>query len=170
MKQEEKEKVLGGFYSGNTPILVSTPVIEVGIDVKKANLMIIYDASNFGLASLHQLRGRIGRDGSPATCLLTLDDLDDRDSYDRLNILVENNDGFIIAEKDMELRGPGELAGYKQSGIPNFSFLNIVNDFKIFIVARDDAKEIIKNRNLKENKYIIDKAKRDIEINPLIKV
>ncbi len=169
MKQDEKEAALEAFYDGVTPIIVSTPVIEVGIDVKKANLMIIYDASNFGLASLHQLRGRIGRDGSPSKCLLTLDDETDQEAYDRLNILVENEDGFIIAEKDMELRGPGELAGFKQSGIPNFSFLNIVNDFKIFVVARDDAKEIMANRNLKENAFYIEKAKKEIEYKPITK-
>ena len=169
MKQEEKERVLEGFYSGITPILVSTPVIEVGIDVKKANLMIIYDASNFGLASLHQLRGRIGRDGSKARCLLTLDDETDTEALDRLNVLVKNEDGFVIAEKDMELRGPGELAGFKQSGIPNFSFLNIVNDFKIFVVARDDAKEIMSNRDLKENSFYIERLKKEIEFKPITK-
>ena len=169
MKQAEKEEALEKFYSGETPILVSTPVIEVGIDVKGACLMIIYDASNFGLASLHQLRGRIGRDGSPAKCYLTLDDESDEEAKNRLEILVNSEDGFVIAEADMKLRGPGELAGFKQSGIPNFSFLNVVDDFKIFVVARDDAKEIMKNKDEKAYQYLIQKAEREIIYNPINK-
>ena len=105
MKNDEKEAALEKFYSNEVPILVSTPVIEVGIDVKGANLMIIYDASNFGLASLHQLRGRIGRDGKPSKCLLTLDDESDEEAKERLNVLVKSEDGFVIAEEDMKLRG-----------------------------------------------------------------
>lgn len=169
MKGVEKEAALEKFYSGEIPILVSTPVIEVGIDVKGANLMVIYDASNFGLASLHQLRGRIGRDGSPSKCLLTLDDETDEEAKDRLNILVNSEDGFVIAEEDMKLRGPGELAGFKQSGIPAFSFLNVVNDFKIFVVARDDAKFIIKNRKNKEFEFIVSKAEREVNKSPILK-
>ncbi len=169
MKAPEKEDALMKFYSGETPILVSTPVIEVGIDVKSANLMIIYDASSFGLASLHQLRGRIGRDGSLANCLLTFDDEDDEEAKERLSILVNSEDGFVIAEEDMKLRGPGELAGLKQAGIPAFSFLNIVNDYKIFVVARDDAKEIMKNSDKEEFKYVIDRATKEVNYNPIIK-
>ena len=108
MKNEEKQEALEKFYDGTTPILVSTQVIEVGIDVKSANTMIIYDANNFGLASLHQLRGRIGRDGSKAICLLAVDNIEDEEK-ERLSILVESEDGFKIAEQDMKLRGPGDL-------------------------------------------------------------
>ena len=168
MKNEEKQEALEKFYDGTTPILVSTQVIEVGIDVKPANTMIIYDANNFGLASLHQLRGRIGRDGSTAICLLAVDDIDDEEK-ERLSILVESEDGFKIAEQDMKLRGPGDLTGIKQSGIPSFSFLNIIDDFKIFEVARDDAKEILKNKNEKQYMWVINKAKKEIDIDPLIK-
>ena len=168
MKSDEKETALAKFYSGELPILVSTQVIEVGIDVKAANLMIIYDASNFGLASLHQLRGRIGRDGTDATCLLTLDE-DDPEMKERLTTLVNSEDGFAIAEVDMKLRGPGELTGLRQSGIPSFSFLNIVDDFKIFMVARDDAKEIISHSDNPKYKYIISKAERDVNNNEMIK-
>lgn len=168
MKSDEKEDALNKFYSGETPIIVSTQVIEVGIDVKKANLMIIYDASNFGLASLHQLRGRIGRDGSKAKCMLTIDK-EEQDAIDKLNILVNSEDGFEIAEQDMKLRGPGELTGTKQAGIPNFAFLNIVDDYKIFVVAREDAKEIIKNKSLQYNSYLIDRIEKDIKNNEFIK-
>ncbi len=168
-KSDEKNLALEKFYSGETPILVSTPVIEVGIDVKGANLMIIYDASNFGLASLHQLRGRIGRDGSKATCLLTLDNDQDEEAKERLSVLVNSEDGFVIAEQDMKMRGPGELAGFKQSGMPNFSFLNVINDYKIFVCARDDAKQIMKNRNKNEYKHILKIAEKEVNISPVLK-
>ena len=168
MKQEEKDEVLREFYNNELPILVSTQVIEVGIDVKPANTMVIYDAGNFGLASLHQLRGRIGRDGSPAHCLLTLDD-NDEETINRLNILCNSEDGFEIAEQDLKMRGPGELAGNKQAGLPDFRFLNIVDDYKIFVVARDDAKYIIQNKNDKAFTWIIDKAVREIKFNPVTK-
>ena len=156
MKQEEKEEVLNKFYNGDIKVLVSTQVVEVGIDVKNANTMVIYDATHFGLASLHQLRGRIGRDGSKATCILVSDD----EEKDKLEILTRSEDGFAIAEEDMKQRGPGELAGVKQSGIPDFNFLNIVDDFKIFVCARDDAKEILKNRNNKNYQWLIARAEK----------
>ena len=154
MKQDEKEDVLDKFYRGEIKILVSTQVVEVGIDVKKANTMVIYDATHFGLASLHQLRGRIGRDGSKSICLLASNDED----VDKLEILTRSEDGFAIAEEDMKQRGPGELAGVKQSGIPDFSFLNIVDDYKIFVVARDDAKDILKNKDDKKYQWLIKRA------------
>ena len=154
MKQEEKEDVLNKFYSGEIKILVSTQVVEVGIDVKNANTMVIYDATHFGLASLHQLRGRIGRDGYPSTCIL----VSNAEEKDKLEILTRSEDGFAIAEEDMKQRGPGELAGVKQSGIPDFNFLNIVDDYKIFVVARDDAKEILKNRQNKNYQWLIKRA------------
>ena len=156
MKQDEKEDVLNKFYNGDIKILVSTQVVEVGIDVKNANTMVIYDATHFGLASLHQLRGRIGRDGYKSTCILASDDED----KDKLDILTRSEDGFAIAEEDMKQRGPGELAGVKQSGIPDFNFLNIVDDYKIFVVARDDAKEILKNKDNKHYQWLINRAQK----------
>lgn len=168
MKSDEKNKALDDFINGDVDILVSTLVIEVGIDVKSANLMIIYDANNYGLASLHQLRGRIGRNGEKGTCLLTYDQ-DDEEDIERLNILVDSNDGFEIAEKDLSLRGPGELTGIRQSGLPNFNYLNMIDDIKIFIAARDDARNILKNKDLKENKFIIEKCKKEMLDAPLIK-
>ncbi len=151
MKQEEKEEVLDKFYKGEIKILVSTQVVEVGIDVKNANTMVIYDATHFGLASLHQLRGRIGRDGYPSYCILVSNEED----ANKLDILTKSEDGFVIAEEDMKQRGPGELAGVKQSGIPDFAFLNIVDDYKIFVVSRDDAKEILKNKDNKNYQWLI---------------
>ena len=156
MKQDEKEDVLNKFYNGDIKILVSTQVVEVGIDVKNANTMIIYDATHFGLASLHQLRGRIGRDGYKSVCILASDDED----KDKLDILTRSEDGFAIAEEDMKQRGPGELAGVKQSGIPDFNFLNIVDDYKIFVVAREDAKEILKHKDNKNYQWLIKRAEK----------
>ena len=154
IKQEEKEEILDKFYKNEIKVLVSTQVVEVGIDVKNANTMVIYDATHFGLASLHQLRGRIGRDGSPSYCILVSNDED----ADKLDILTKSEDGFVIAEEDMKQRGPGELTGLKQSGIPDFAFLNIIDDYKIFVVARDDAKQIIKNKEDKKYQWLIKHA------------
>lgn len=167
MKQEEKEKVLNDFAYGDIDILVSTQVIEVGIDVKKASCMVIYDANSFGLASLHQLRGRIGRDGFKSVCLLAISSSEEKD---KLEILTHSNDGFEIAEKDLSIRGPGELIGIKQSGIPDFRYLNMIDDIKIFVVARDDARNILKNKKEKDFEYIISFASKQIEEDDLIKV
>ena len=167
MKQNEKEDVLDRFAHGDVDILVSTQVIEVGIDVKSATVMVIYDAYIFGLASLHQLRGRIGRDGSKSICLLAVDNEEDKE---KLDILVQSNDGFEIAEKDLSLRGPGELVGVKQSGMPDFRYLNMIDDIKIFIVARDDARKIIKDKKNPEYQSIYKHCLKRLEYKPVIKV
>jgi ATP-dependent DNA helicase RecG len=127
LDQEDKDAILKDFASGKKPILVSTTVVEVGLDVKPATVMIIHDADTFGLASLHQLRGRIGRDGAEALCLLVVQDRK-VEGIERLQVLVDSNDGFYIAEQDLALRGPGELLGSRQAGIPGFQYLNIVQD------------------------------------------
>ncbi len=158
MNISDKNKVLEEFYLNKKPILVSTQVIEVGIDVKTANLMVIYDANNFGLASLHQLRGRVGRDGSKSACLLVSED-----ENDRLHILEETNDGFKISEMDMSSRGPGDLSGLRQSGFPEFRYLNVKDDINIFVAARNDAKEIIANPSEKGNDFIIKKFTKELE-------
>ena len=163
LDQDEKDSVLKEFISGKTPILISTTVIEVGIDVKDAELMIIYNPTHFGLASLHQLRGRIGRNGNNSTCLLVYDG-NDEDDLTKLNVLVNSNDGFYIAEQDMKLRGPGELGGVRQSGIASFSFVNLVNDFRMFEVSRDDAKFILENSFEYDFKPILKRAIKEIEL------
>ena len=157
MNSEEKAKAIEDFKNGETPILISTSVIEVGIDVKAANLMIIYEPTHFALSSLHQLRGRIGRDGSPSVCYLVYGHSIQED-LDKLKVLVDTEDGFKIAEEDLKRRGPGELAGVKQSGLPDFYFANIVTDFKMFECARDDAVEIFTHRDEKELRPLLERA------------
>ena len=152
MSYDEKEKSLNDFKNNKFPIIISTTVIEVGLDIKTADLMIIYDANNFGLANLHQMRGRIGRDGSEANCLLICDN---NDNKNKLEILVKSNDGLYIAEKDLEMRGPGELNGFKQSGLPNFNFVNIIKDFKMLSYAKKDADFILKNKTYYDFKKIL---------------
>ena len=162
LDQDDKNFALQDFVSGDTPILISTSVIEVGIDVPNADLMIIYDPTHFGLASLHQLRGRIGRDGNESTCLLVTNSTDEEE-IDKLNVLVSSNDGFYIAEEDLKRRGPGELGGVRQSGIANFVYVNLVDDFRMFEAARDDAKFILDNFSEIGFRHIINKAKREID-------
>ncbi len=157
MNSEEKAKAIEDFKNGETPILISTSVIEVGIDVKAANLMIIYEPTHFALSSLHQLRGRIGRDGSPSVCYLVYGHSIQED-LDKLKVLVDTEDGFKIAEEDLKRRGPGELAGVKQSGLPDFHFANIVTDFKMFECARDDAVEIFAHRDEKDLRPLLERA------------
>ena len=162
LDNDDKMFALQDFVSGETPILISTSVIEVGIDVPTADLMIIYDPTHFGLASLHQLRGRIGRDGSKATCLLVNNNLDE-ESLEKLEVLTKSNDGFYIAEQDLKRRGPGELGGFRQSGLASFTYVNIVNDFRMFEAARDDAKFILDNQNEVGFRHILKRAKEEID-------
>ena len=162
LDQDDKNFALQDFVSGDTPILISTSVIEVGIDVPNADLMIIYDPTHFGLASLHQLRGRIGRDGKESKCLLVTNTTDEEE-IDKLNVLVNSNDGFYIAEEDLKRRGPGELGGVRQSGIANFLFVNLVDDFRMFEAARDDAKFILNNSDQIGFRHILNRAKKEID-------
>lgn len=150
----EKENIMQEFALCDSGILVATTVIEVGIDIKNASLMVIYDADRFGLAQLHQLRGRIGRNGQKSMCYL-LCNSDNEETLGRLKFLEKNDDGFEISRYDMSLRGPGDIKGIAQSGDFNFNTCNIFVDFKIFEIAREDAKEILKNFESEENKSII---------------
>lgn len=164
LDQDDKNFALQDFVSGESPILISTSVIEVGIDVPNADLMIIYDPTCFGLASLHQLRGRIGRDGKQSTCLLVTSS-NDEEELEKLSVLTKSNDGFYIAEEDLKRRGPGELGGIRQSGIANFAFVNLVDDFRMFEAAREDAKFILENKDQPGFKHIISRAEKEIEDN-----
>lgn len=146
LSKTDKNKIMDDFKNGKIDVLISTTVIEVGIDVKNATMMIIYDAERFGLATLHQLRGRVGRNEYDCTCILIGDE-----SCERLKVLCESNDGFYITEKDYEMRGEGDLFGVKQSGDMSFKIANLHEDMKILLQARDDSKEFF-NQN-KDNNF-----------------
>jgi ATP-dependent DNA helicase RecG len=139
MKPAEKEKVMSAFVAGETKILVSTTVIEVGVDVPNASVMIVEHAERFGLSQLHQLRGRVGRGAEKSYCILLTSDKKTAVAEERLGIMAQTSNGFIIAEKDLELRGPGELLGTKQSGLPEFRIGNIVRDQPLLEKAREEA-------------------------------
>jgi ATP-dependent DNA helicase RecG len=139
MKTAEKEKVMSAFVAGEIKILVSTTVIEVGVDVPNASVMIVEHAERFGLSQLHQLRGRVGRGAEKSYCILLTSDKKTVIAEERLGIMAKTTNGFIIAEKDLELRGPGELLGTKQSGLPEFRIGNIVRDQAILEQAKQEA-------------------------------
>jgi ATP-dependent DNA helicase RecG len=144
LKSEEKEEVMGRFSSGDLDILVSTTVIEVGVDVPNANVMVIEHAERFGLSQLHQLRGRIGRGSRQSYCILIPGQKISRDGRYRLQKMVETNDGFEIAEADLKLRGPGDFLGTKQSGLPDFKYADIVEDQFLLAKAKNYAWNVIK--------------------------
>ena len=139
MKPAEKDNVMSAFVAGEIKILVSTTVIEVGVDVPNASVMIVEHAERFGLSQLHQLRGRVGRGAEKSYCILLTSDKKTVNAEERLGIMAKTNNGFIIAEKDLELRGPGELLGTKQSGLPEFRIGNIVRDQPLLEKAKQEA-------------------------------
>jgi len=143
MKAEEKEQVMAAFKAGDIHILVSTTVIEVGVDVPNATVMMIEHAERFGLAQLHQLRGRVGRGGQQSYCLLVKSRQCSADGQRRLEVMAETTDGFRIAEEDLALRGPGEFLGTRQSGVPDFRIANLLRDGSILEQARQDAMALI---------------------------
>lgn len=147
MKPNQKDEVMNSFKNGDTKILISTTVIEVGVDVKNATMMVIFNAERFGLATLHQLRGRVGRNDMQSYCYLISD-------YDaeRLKVLEESNDGFYISEQDFKLRGGGDIFGIRQSGEQSFKIANLNRDYKILMQCKSDAEEFLKNKNLDDYK------------------
>jgi len=144
MKDKHKAKVMADFRASQTNILVSTVVIEVGIDVANASVMVIEHAERYGLAQLHQLRGRIGRGAHQSYCLL-FGDFTTPESEQRLKIMEQTSDGFRIAEEDLKIRGPGEFLGTRQSGLPEFRVANLATDFGVLKLTHTDAKEILDN-------------------------
>ena len=139
MKSAEKDAIMAAFLGKNLDILVSTTVIEVGIDIPSASLMIVEHAERFGLSQLHQLRGRVGRGDIPSYCILIAHHSGSEDARKRLRIMGKTNDGFKIAEEDLAIRGPGEFMGIRQSGLPDFRIANIVRDAKLLNDARREA-------------------------------
>lgn len=169
MNDEEKNQIMSDFQDNKIQILVSTTVIEVGVDVANANMMIIYNAERFGLSQLHQLRGRVGRSNQQGYCYL-LSEASQEEQKERLEFLETHHNGFEVSEYDLKLRGPGDLLGNKQSGLPTFMIGDIFKDFHILETTRKDAYEAlkyhlddqkiitlleeIKNNLLKNNEYI----------------
>lgn len=161
MKPAEKEEIMSAFVAGKIDILVSTTVIEVGVDVPNASLMVIEHAERFGLSQLHQLRGRVGRGAEQSYCVLLTDDKRTATAKQRLGIMEETTDGFKIAEKDLEIRGQGEILGTRQSGIQAFQMANIVRDLDILTAARREAEDYLnKKRHSAETAKLIEAARK----------
>ena len=153
MKQDEKTNVLDAFRKKQISMLVSTSVIEVGVDVANATRMIIYDAHRFGLSSLHQLRGRIGRSHKDSVCYL-INPSQDSVATQRLSVLEHSHDGFFIAKQDLLMRGPGDLIGLKQSGLPSFQFANIISDEELLQQTKSTALALLQSSNPHEQDYV----------------
>ncbi len=149
LKNDEKDDVMNKFKNKEYDILVSTTVVEVGVDVPNATVMVIENAERFGLSQLHQLRGRVGRSEYQSYCVLSSPSKS-QETLARLDIMTQTNDGFIIAEKDLQIRGPGEFLGTRQSGLPDMIIGDIVNDSKVLELARSEAINFSKNYNIEE--------------------
>jgi ATP-dependent DNA helicase RecG len=142
-KAVQKETNMHRFVTGDTQIMVSTTVIEVGVDVPNASVMVIESAEKFGLSQLHQLRGRVGRGKEKSYCVLLTGNNISKDARERMSIMTSTNNGFLIAEKDLELRGPGEIEGTRQSGELNFRLASIVQDRPLLEAAKNIAMKIL---------------------------
>lgn len=149
LKNDEKEEVMKEFKEGKYDILVATTVVEVGVDVPNATVMVIENAERFGLSQLHQLRGRVGRSSLQSYCVLITSSRS-QETRERLAIMTETNDGFVIAEKDLQLRGPGEFLGTRQSGLPDLIISDIVRDAKILELARNETIDFVKSYNIED--------------------
>ena len=170
MRQKEKEEIMQDFKDGKIDVLVSTTVIEVGVNVPNATLMIIENAERFGLAALHQLRGRVGRGDKQSYCILKYQSTT-QIAKQRMEIMQKTNDGFVIAEKDLELRGTGEFFGTKQHGIPEFKIANLFEDMEtlksvqsVALKIQKEDPDLEKQENKKLRKMVKNKINRRIEI------
>ena len=143
MKAEERDAAMTAFRDGSAQLLVATTVVEVGVDVPEASIIVIEHAERFGLAQLHQLRGRVGRSDAQSSCLLVYHGPMSETASRRLAVMRETNDGFVIAEEDLELRGPGEFLGQRQSGVPEFVLANLSAHRDLLSLARSDAQRML---------------------------
>lgn len=165
MKDEEKDKVMLSFQKNDIQILVSTTVVEVGVDVKNANMMVIYNAERFGMSQLHQLRGRVGRGNQQAYCYL-MSSATHKEAVDRLKYMEKSLDGFEISMYDLQVRGPGEVLGNKQSGLPTFLVADVLKDFPILTIAREDAMKIIDDYDFNNGyQHLISKIQENLKEN-----
>jgi ATP-dependent DNA helicase RecG len=139
MKQEAKERVMRAFAAGELQILVSTTVVEVGVDVSNASVMLVEHAERFGLSQLHQLRGRVGRDRHQSYCFLMYQSPLSEEARERLRAMTDTTDGFEIAERDLRLRGPGDFFGTRQAGLPTFRLIDLVRDRDLLDLAQREA-------------------------------
>jgi ATP-dependent DNA helicase RecG len=156
LSSEEKDTIMKAFSINEVQVLVSTTVVEVGVNVPNATMMVIYDAERFGLSQLHQLRGRVGRGSDQSYCILLADPKSEV-GQERMRIMTDTNDGFVLSEKDLELRGPGDFFGRKQSGVPEFKLADMVHDYRTLETARNDASIMIQSAhfwNDKEYEYL----------------
>ena len=146
---KEKDKIMNEFVENKIQILISTTVIEVGVDVPNTTMIVIFDANRFGLSTLHQLRGRVGRSSLESKCVLISD-------YDtkRLEVMTKTNNGFKISEEDFQIRGHGDLFGTKQSGDMSFKIADVKNDYKLLLKAREDAKAYLEEKEIKDKEKI----------------
>jgi ATP-dependent DNA helicase RecG len=168
----EKDEVMRRFAANQCQILVSTTVVEVGVNVPNATIMVIYDAERFGLSQLHQLRGRVGRGSEQSYCVLIADPKTE-EGQERMRIMTETTNGFELSEKDLELRGPGDFFGNKQSGLPAFKVADLVHDYRILETARNDASKLVNSeefwnddtfaqiREILTNEGVLDKERLD---------
>lgn len=154
MSSEEKQEIMDRFIQGEIQVLVSTTVIEVGVDVPNANMMVIENAERFGLSQMHQLRGRVGRGSHKSYCVVVLGDHFSKESGERAYIMQKFSDGFKIAEKDLEIRGPGEFLGSRQSGLPGFKLAHLIRDAEILSLAKQSAFDLVsKDPDLKKAEH-----------------
>ena len=152
MKNEEKDRAMLSFKNGKTQIIVSTTVIEVGINVPNATIMLIENAERFGLAQLHQLRGRVGRGEHQSYCIL-ISDSNSEAVRDRLSFMTKTNDGFLIAKKDLETRGSGEILGTRQHGLEEFRLVDLSKDYDIIKASKEAIEYLYKDNGIKEAIY-----------------
>jgi ATP-dependent DNA helicase RecG len=151
LKQADKDAIMNDFKNNQIKILISTTVIEVGVDVSNSTIMVIFNAERFGLATLHQLRGRVGRNSLQSYCYLISDY-----ETERLSVMEESNDGFYISQKDFEIRGHGDLFGTRQHGDMHFKLANLNNDYKILLQCQKDSEEYLNSKEYLNDNYYLD--------------
>jgi ATP-dependent DNA helicase RecG len=161
MKAGERDSAMQAFRDGMAQLLVATTVVEVGVDVPEASIIIIEHAERFGLAQLHQLRGRVGRSDQQSSCLLVYHGALSETAAKRLSVMRDTNDGFVIAEEDLELRGPGEFLGQRQSGMPEFVLADLAAHRDLLSLARSEAGRILEQNDQKHMNLLLSLFERD---------